>query len=1202
MNKIAVFALLVLPVISAVAAPPQLPEARAPFALSSPARQGVELLSWTYRRDRFRPSAVQYRWTEFVAGDKSMLTSGEDPKLKGNAASGFGRIGFYAGKMNPAVLAKHRLARLYFQLPGLPSWKDGPATNDTQLLDVSKKRVGWKRKYVCQSNDCVFTYAAQPSGAGAVVLRYDAGLDVPTKEHQLQLTIPQGVRFAAKKGSPVVVLEPDDPSRRITIDFGFNFGWLAKNKDGSTIVIWWLKNRRGTIKVDFHESSAPALKAPPQEGEIDFWQTDAVHVPVKTGRNRVMNGSFEQDFKGWFYTGWMHDGWRIEGMKALGDAVQQEIVDGGKIGRRCVKYRVNGNGKVEGFRTAPMSLRAGVVHTLSVWAKGEALPGKGVMTLGCCPRPVSSQNKIRKAPGDAKHSIWEALKNGGDWQKFTCRFVPDEGGVTVNLSGWGDGWIWVDALQVEEGETATDFDDDPVYGRLVTAAPHNYLYLGKPIDAKLALCGAAELDGKVKATLLNYYQEKVFEGEFGFRLGADGLGEIALDFDPARLGAGVFVLRTDYHAANRRWTDYQRMMVIDPLGTDHPSSHFFAHFNFFQTSSRYMEAYRRMKDYGIGGTSWARNSEYAKGPQSELYRGLNMINRVHIFSSTEMPKYDPENFGWRKPGWSAYSNDTERILKTIEKFAYQAGLECYKDDVYWCFGNEEELGEPLIKAGKFDEYFQRQYACWKGLKRAFDERGMKLMYGPTHGTCSFNEGNCRTVMENYMKTAAKHNFRYDFFSVHMYWAMDGAGRLGSFADREENAQALCDLITKYGYPDTTPIFITESSNMLPMYIPSWQAGDWSDSYSGTIPSAAFGNREFVHAGTIARIYLMDFKRWPRLGITHTWQRWLYFDIDFQPYVWPMVVNVLGRMLPDPRYVGSSRPHKDVLGYVYRPSPKATDGVMAVWSSSIDLENGVRKSPVLEMKLPADARFFDLMGNERGAKRTADGFSQLPLTSAPLFVRSADPAALLRALEESRGDFAVQSERQYRTVKFEVPSLGAEVDWTKAATLPVTNRVAGAGALKAVARIGWSEKALHLRVEVSGAKAAPSLRFSLDGLGNARKLDVEKLGPDDSAYLFTDKSIKRLKAVNTQFADGTTNAASDEEVVRDFKWSWKPSAGGGIWEIAMVPRFLTPTALKAGSEFGLGLNVEAGGESVSVAVEPGLPCDGNPLYWPLGVFR
>ncbi len=1198
-----VIALAALSSVSVFAAElPLLPESRAPFALSAPQRQPVDLLSWTYRRDRFRPTAEQYRWTEFAAGDKSMLLSGEDHRLKGNGASGFGRIGFYAGKSSPAVLGKHHLARLFFQLPKQHFWMNIPTSNDTQLVDVEKKRLGWKRKYPCASNDFVCAYAAQPAGEGKVSLRYDLGLEAPTSEHQLQLTIAKGVKFKAVKGTSIVELEPDDPTKRITIDFGFNFGWVAPNKDGSTLVIWWPKQRRGTIKVDFHESSAPAIKAPPKEGEIDFWQTDAVHVPVKAGRNRVMNGSFEQGFKGWFYSGWMFSGWRMESVKKLNDAPQQEIVEGGKLGHKCVKYRVNGDGKCEGFRTAPMSLRAGVVHTASIWAKGMANPGKGVMTLGCSPQPVAKQNKIKTVPGDKRHSLWEALKNGGDWKRYSFRFIPDEGGVTINFSGWGDGWIWVDGLQVEEGDTATDFDDDPVYGKLVTAAPYNYLHLGDPIGAKLALTGSAGLDGTVKVTLLNYYQEKVFERKLSFKLGADGLGELPLDFEASRLGAGVFVLRTDFAAATRQWTDYQRMMVIDPLGTAHPLSHFFAHFNFFSSSSRYKIAYERMKDYGIGATSWARNSEYVTGPQAELYRGLNMINRVHIFSCTEMPKYDPKNFGWRKPGWAAYSNDTARILKTIEELSYKAGMDCYKDDVYWCFGNEEELGDPLIKAGKFDEYFQRQYACWKGLKRAFDERGMKLMYGPTHGTCSFNEGNCRTVMENYMKTAAKHNFRYDFFSVHMYWAMDGAGRLGSFADREENAQALCDLIAKYGYPDTTPIFFTESSNMLPMYIPSWLAGDWSDSYEGTIPSAAFGNREFVHAGTIARIYLMDLKRWPRLGITHTWQRWLYFDIDAQPYVWPMVVNVIGRLLPDPRYVGSARPHKDVLGYVYRPTPTATDGVMAVWSSSIDLENGVKKSPVLEMKLPSDARFFDLMGNERKAKRNADGYSLVPLTSAPIFVRSGDPAALLKALEESKGDFAADLDRKYREVRFDVPFLGDGADFSKSATLPITNRVSGSGSLKAEASIGWSKKALHLKVAVKGAKAAPRLRFSLDGLGNARKLEVAKLGPDDSSYLFTDKEIKRLKAVNTQFADGTTNAASDDEVVRDFKWSWRPEANGGVWEIEMVPRFLTPTALKAGTQFGLGLNVEAGGDVLSVAVEPGLSCDGNPLYWPLGVFQ
>lgn len=1173
-----------------------LPVARAPFARVGGKRQPVELLNWGYRRGTFSPSAEQYHWVEFAAGDKSLLVSGEDGRVRGNNPTWFNRLGVYAGKTVPTQRGRHLLAKLSVNLPGEKLWKDKPQTNDVRAVDSAARTVSWSRGWkLDDGTDTTFGYVVRADGAACVRLDYDAGASAETIKAQkakgdyvLYLTVPKGVVFRADGNK--VELEPDDPAKRVTLTFPGSCGWKDV-KDGATLMTWWISDRTGSVVFDFHESSAPRVPPPPQEGAIDFWATDALHVPVKPGRNRVYNGSFEQGLSGWWYSGWMWDGWSIGMMKKYGDVAQQEIVDGGRHGRKAVRYRVNGNGAVEGFRTLPMALRAGRPHTLSVWAKGEPL--KGVMTLGVHPRAVGEQNKVAPVRKGEKTGVWEVV--GREWKRFVTHFVPDEGGVTINLSGWGDGWITVDAVQVEEGLETTDFDDAPVSGVLKTSDPENYLHKGVPLETRLALTGTVGASGRVTATLINYYSENVYCGDFDFTLGADGATTLPLAFDAERLGTGVFVLRTDFAVAGKTWTDYCRMQIVDPLGTDKPVCRLFAHFPWFKSSSNYAKYPRRMIDCGVGATSWALNGEYAQGPQAELYRKVGMRNRVHVLQS-EFPKCDPVNFGWHKPGFAAYSNDTARILKFIEDCAYASGKACYADDTFWALGNEEELGTPMIKTDRnFEGYFERQMAAYRGLKRAFDERGMKLMYGPTHGTCSFNPGNCREVMEGYLSTALKHGFRYDFVSVHMYWAMDGAGRLGSYADREENAAALVALLDKYGYPETTPTLFTESSNMLPMYIPQWGAVDWSDHYTGTVPSAALGNREFVHAGTLARIYLMDLKRWPRHLLTHTWQRWIAWDMEMQPFFWPMVMNTIGHLLPDPRHVDDFRPTPTAIGYCYRPSPEAKGGVMALWTSDIDVENGVTVGETLTMALPADATFVDLMGNPRTAERLPDGTVRVPLTSAPVFVRSADADGLVRALRTARSDRAATSaltSRQVRTI-----AVPARLNAEPGVRVPLAERAGSAGKLTATVEVAWTRDALEIAVEVRGATAAPELRLGLDGLGDARKLGVGKPGPDDSAYLFSGREIRRLKAVNTQFADGTTNAATDEEVVRDFARSWTPTADGGVWRLSVVPRFLTPVRLVTGTRFGMTLTVSSGAEKVTLAAENGEPADEDALLWP-----
>lgn len=1177
--------------------PAPLPIARAPFARVGGQRQDVELLSWSYRRGTFRPSKEQYSWAEFAAGDKSLLVSGEDSRVRGNNPTWFNRLGVYAGKTVPTQRGQHLLAKLSVNLPGEKPLTDKPQTNDVLKIDSAARSVSWGRGWkLDDGTDAVFGYTLRANGAARVRLDYDAGAEAETIRMQkangdyiLRLTVPKGVAFRTDGNK--VELEPEDPAKHVTLTFSGPCGWKDK-KDGDSFLTWWISGRKGFVDFDFHESSAPRIQPPQQEGQIDFWAADALHVPVRPGRNRVYNGSFEQGLSGWWYSGWMWSGWSIGMMKKYGDAVQQEIIDGGRHGRKAVRYRVNGNGVVEGFRTLPMALRAGIPHTLSFWAKGE--PQKGMMTIGVRPRAVGEQNKVAPVRKGEKTGVWEVV--GKDWKRFVAHFVPDEGGVTINLDGWGDGWITVDAIQVEEGLVATDFDDAPVYGVLKTSNPENYLHKGASLGARLVLTGESGASGRITATLINYYSEDVYRASLDFTLGADGAATLPLAFDAERIGTGVFVLRMDFSVAGRTWTDYCRMQIVDPLGTEKPVCRLFAHFPWFKSSSNYAKYPRRMSDFGIGATSWAVNGEYARGHQAELYRKVGMRNRVHVLQS-EFSVYDPVNFGWRKQGFAAYSNDTARILKFIEDCAYASGKACYADDTFWVLGNEEELGDPMIKTDRnFEGYFDRQMAAYRGLKRAFDERGMKLMYGPTHGTCSFNPGDYREVMEGYLSTALKHGFRYDFVSVHMYWAMDGAGRLGSCADREENAAALVELLGKYGYPETTPTLFTESSNMLPMYIPQWGAVDWSDHYTGTIPSAALGNREFVHAGTLARIYLMDLKRWPRHLLTHTWQRWIVWDMEMQPFFWPMVMNTIGHLLPDPRYVDDFRPTPTVVGYCYRPSPTAKDGVLALWTSDINVENGVTAGETLTMALPADATFVDLMGNPRTAMRQTDGMVRVPLTPAPIFVRSADVSGLVRALHLARSDRAAAAIRAAGHERvFTVPLLS---NVESGVCVPLSERVGDGGMLSATAKIAWTRNALEIAVAVRGAKVKPVLRLGLDGLGDARRLGVGKLGPDDSAYLFDGREIRRLKAVNTQFADGTTNAATDEEVVRDFTRSWTPTEDGGVWHLMIAPRFLTPVRLEAGVRFGLTLTVSAGTEELTMAAENGEPADENALMWPI----
>ena len=315
----------------------------------------------------------------------------------------------------------------------------------------------------------------------------------------------------------------------------------------------------------------------------------------------------------------------------------------------------------------------------------------------------------------------------------------------------------------------------------------------------------------------------------------------------------------------------------------------------------------------------------------------------------------------------------------------------------------------------------------------------------------------------------------------------------------------------------------------------------------------------------------------------------------QPFFWPMVMNTIGHLLPDPRHVDDCRPTPTAVGYCYRCSPTAKEGVLALWTNDVDVENGVVLGETLTMTLPEDAAFVDLMGNPRAVGRRPDGTVHVPLTSAPIFVRSSHVEELVRALHTARSDRLATDVRLTRVARrVAVPERRAD---TPGVCLPLAERVGADGTLAATAEVAWTQEALEIRVEVRGTKTMPVLRLGLDGLGDARLIGIGKLGPDDSSYLLRGHEIRRIKAVNTQFADGTTNAASDDEVVRDFVRSWTPTADGGVWRLSIVPRFLMPIRLKAGTRFGMTLTVSAGAEKVALSAENGEAADEDARAWP-----
>ena len=1020
-----------------------LPVARVPFARSGAARKPVKMVvkpfSW---------KTNLWDGVEFVSGSKRILMSGVDRDIDCNYPLRFGRLFILNGRTLEASL--------WLKSNGL--WND-PAPDDATLeIDRANNRATWRRPWRRpDGREAVLSYAVTGRDDGTALIEWDMGLsledalvqtnalsvasslfidggiaptsvygfgDTPHEMYPREKLLDEGrtqiVSPLPNPGDTTFNFEKRDKLRKWAIEFPAS--WVSKMvamdyvgdmRDGKirrgatyhyTIADFRNGNPsgyavKGSLVFDFGESAVLETPPPPSVGGLDFWSFDAVHVPQPPTRNLVLNGSFEQGFKGWRWEDW----------GAVYDSARkpnEEIVEGGYAGRhaallRGLQYRC------PSICSAPMPLIAGKKYTVSCMAK--AIGRK--MNFNFLVRSVSRNGKYQQFRGLKDFKTFTA--EPGDWKRCAFTFEADGGGFYVQMSARGssdpaDG-VLVDVVQVEEGEEPTDFAEAPFVANLVTSAEYNDLVPGAPIDARLDVQAIPGWTGDVRVSVKNGYSEQVYHK--AFRLSRDAV--LPLDLDSAALGKGIFVVRMDY-AAKRggealRWTDYARFSIQKPLANKHATAQFYANHDWYKRVSRAPHYAKKFVEWGWGSTDGRSNFDSTKSAISPLaVKELGIRNYVHPVAyerdmlatvATNLPVSGILEGGFNSRDWKEV---TPQRLEFLEEAAYRLAKECAPDDNIWTFWNEEENWARQIG---YAEHFKCVEACMKGVKHAFAERGLPPpRFCESHGTSHYFNGRNYDAVDGYLKAAADRGVKYDVVTIHPYQNIDG-GTLGG-KDSDLETQHLISQMKEYGYPDSTPIMFTECFNMQTVRIPPWGADGWGDSYRcNTQPSLDLGNREFLVAASQMRLYIIALKFWPKVQLVHPWNCEPILDIDFTPRSFIFSANTLGHLLPDPKFVGDAQPYGDVRGYCFLQGDKA---VMPVWTTNHDVEWGVKKGPVLEMKLPADTVFVDMFGNKREPAEAvvgADGVRtvKVPLTPAPLFLVSHDAEGLLRALREAVAD-------------------------------------------------------------------------------------------------------------------------------------------------------------------------------------------------------
>lgn len=740
----------------------------------------------------------------------------------------------------------------------------------------------------------------------------------------------------------------------------------------------------GKLLIDLGKSAVRSTgNTPPPVGGIDHWKNDGIHIPLSPVRNIMPNPSFERGLRFWTWAG---GGARYNEKEPQN---RFETVDGGLFGKKALLIRPIQN-SAAGLVSFPMPLERGQKYTLSCYVK-TAVPtaGKGIVRLQIANAAAGGTIKSNGPFGD--NSPDSRFSVGKDWTRISRTFTADAMGLKVYLQGNN---CLFDGLQLEKGDKTTEFVAPPLEGVLQTSNPDNDLKVGEAFNGGFRIAGEPGVSGKVKLQFINAYKEIVFEKEISVKIPMSGELSVPINPDLKKIGRGVFVVKAEYSVPGfALYWQYERFSILKPLSNTHASKNLFGLLCHAQRISRGEDLMRKLMEWGWGSTSHMPLREKIENSATRyLYDKYRFSNRISCGGEKTLERLFPDEKNWwqRHVKYRSLKKFTPEQLKIADSavFDFMNGVS-EKDVPFVAFSNEEE-SSPMIAGRNFDEYFKIQHTFAKAAKRA----NPNFKVAPTHGTSGYSILRGFEPYEGYLSSAHKAGFKYDAVSIHPYGNIDG-GTLGS-GDADTETARLIEQMKRYGYGKETPILMGECFNKPETYIPEWGAGGAYDNYQSGKLTYDFGNREFIHAASLARMYIVYLKYWPQVDSVNCWIARPFMDQHLTPTLACHAVNTLGNFFPWVEYKADARPAPGMRGYIFKL--RDGSGIAPLWCIDSDVENGFKSGPVLNVKFGQPVEIFDFMGNRRSFTTEKDGSVPLQLTPAPLYIKAKHVDQLAKALQ------------------------------------------------------------------------------------------------------------------------------------------------------------------------------------------------------------
>ena len=256
-----------------------------------------------------------------------------------------------------------------------------------------------------------------------------------------------------------------------------------------------------------------------------------VLASVTHGKNLLPNGSFEVGIGQWIgFDSGMRGGKKDPKKYGEMTLVKQGLISDteAKIGQHSFCFNYPGL-----FRSQDVKLDPTKKYTISLYAKGEHGQGEINCSLASSYRPGSGH-------GDRLYSDSLIVNAGTEWKRHYLTVALPE-----SRNGYYKVWfyqregdiVWLDGVQIEEGQRLTDYEPAARAEVGITSGHEdqsNLFYTSETVPVRTNVCvyEAAVKEATINYVLWDYRDFKVKEFERTVRLDGNGYGRDEFELEP----------------------------------------------------------------------------------------------------------------------------------------------------------------------------------------------------------------------------------------------------------------------------------------------------------------------------------------------------------------------------------------------------------------------------------------------------------------------------------------------------------------------------------------------------------------------------------------------------------------------------------------------------------------------------------------------